>query len=115
VGEWPARRFAAGDLLGVLKEAGEPEGGHLLRFELPVEVALGEVEEGELDFGVGGEEGADLCELTRAPAVLEGVEVAPWGAGAGATAASAGRSGGVHGERIVGVVVGRSKGEVAEG
>jgi hypothetical protein len=100
--------------VGVLKEAGEPEGGHLLRFELPVEVALGEVEEGELDFGVGGEEGADLCELTRAPAVLEGVEVAPWGAGAGATAASAGRRFGYrHGRGIVGVVGGRSKGEVA--
>jgi hypothetical protein len=122
--EGAAGRFAAGYLFGVFEEAGDPHSRNLLRLGLTLEVAAAEVEEGELELGVGGEEGADLGELLGAAAVLEGVEVAGRGAGAGAGAAPstpaaarlrAGSSGWCgHGHDSVWELGGRSKGEVAE-
>ncbi len=53
-------------------------------------VAAGEAEEGVAGLRDGGEEGAELGELGGAAAVLEGVEVAGWRAGAGASAAPTG-------------------------
>jgi len=81
---------ACGDLAGVLEEAGEEEGGDLVGAALLDLVASGEGEEGVADLRVGGEEEAELGELGGAAAVLEGVEVAAGGAGAGAWAAPAG-------------------------
>ena len=65
-------------LVSVLKEALEEEGGDLFGATLLELVAAGE-----------GEEGAELGELGRAAAVLQRIEVATWGTGAGPGAASA--------------------------
>ncbi len=73
--------------VGALDEALEEEGGDLFGAALLELVAAGEAEEGLAGLGGGGEEGAELGELCRAPPMLEGVEVAGWGAGAGASAA----------------------------
>jgi hypothetical protein len=51
-------------------------------------VALGEAVHGFAELGVLGEESAELSELSGVAAVLEGVEVAPGGTGAGAAAAA---------------------------
>ena len=53
-------------------------------------MAAGEAEEGVAGLRDGGEEGAELGELGGAAAVLEGVEVAGRGTGAGAPAATTG-------------------------
>ncbi|MCH7836534.1 MAG: hypothetical protein IH864_06660 [Chloroflexi bacterium] len=77
-------------LVGALNEALEEEGGDLFSAALLEPVAAGEAEEGLAGLGGGGEEGAEQGELGGAAAVLEGVEVAGWGAGAGASAAPTG-------------------------
>ncbi len=85
-------------LVGAVEEALEEEGGELFGAALLKLVAAGEGEEGFAGLGKGGEEGAELGPSTRlrinslggAAAVLEGVEVAGWGAGAGASAATTG-------------------------
>ncbi len=74
-------------LMGALDEALEEEGGDLFGAALLEPVAAGEAEEGFAGLRGGGEEGAEQGELGGATAVLEGVEVAGWGAGAGASAA----------------------------
>jgi len=76
-------------LVSVLKEALEEEGGDLFGATLLELVAAGEGEEGVAGLGDGGEEGAELGELGRAAAVLQRIEVATWGTGAGPGAASA--------------------------
>lgn len=73
---------------GVLDDAAEEEGGDFFRFALAGAVAAGEVEKGATGLRDPGEDGAELGELGGAAAVLEGVEVASGGAGAGAPAAS---------------------------
>ncbi len=78
-------------LVGAVEEALEKEGGEFFGAALLKLVAAGEGEEGFAGLGEGGEEGAELGELGGATAVLEGVEVAGWGAGAGASAATTGR------------------------
>jgi len=78
-------------LVGVLEEALEEEGGDVFGSALLELVAAGECEEGVAGLGDGGEEDAELGELGRPPAVLEGVEVAGWGAGAGSGAAPSAR------------------------
>ncbi len=77
-------------LMGALDEALEEESGDLFGAALLEPVAAGEAEEGLAGLRRGGEEGAEQGELGGASAVLEGVEVAGWGAGAGASAATAG-------------------------
>ncbi len=77
-------------LVGTAEEALEEEGGEVFGAALLELVAAGEGEEGLAGLGDGGEEGAELGELGGASAVLEGVEVAGWGAGAGASAAPTG-------------------------
>ncbi len=87
-------------LMGALDEALEEEGGDLFGAALLELVAAGEAEEGFAGLGEGCEEGAELGPSTRlrinslggAAAVLEGVEVAGWGAGAGASAAPTART-----------------------
>jgi len=98
-------------LMGVLEEALEEEGGDIfgaalldpsakLRTGL---VAAGECEEGVAGLGDGGEEDAELGELSGASSVLEGVEVALGGAGAGSGAAPSARlRAGPSGTRTVG-------------
>ncbi len=75
-------------LVGALDEALEEESGDLFGAALLEPVAAGEAEEGLAGLGGGGEEGAEQGELGGASAVLEGVEVAGWRAGAGASAAT---------------------------
>ncbi len=82
-------RMSGPHLVGALNEALEEESGDLFGAALLEPVAAGEAEEGLAGLGGGGEEGAELGELGGAAAVLEGVEVAGWGAGAGASAAPA--------------------------
>ena len=77
-------------LAGAVEEALEEEGGDVFGAALLELVAAGEGEEGLAGLGEGGEEGAELGELGGAAAVFEGVEVAGWGAGAGAPAAPTG-------------------------
>ena len=77
-------------LVGAVEEALEEEGGDVFGAALLELVAAGEGEEGPAGLGEGGEEGAELGELGGAAAVLEGVEVAEWGAGAGAAATPSG-------------------------
>ncbi len=77
-------------LVGALDEAVEEEVGDLFGAALLELVAAGEVEEGLAGLREGGEEGAELGELGGAAAVLEGVEVAGWGTGTGASAATKG-------------------------
>ena len=111
-----------------LDEALEEESGDLFGAALLDLVAAGEVEEGLAGLGEGGEEGAELGPSTRlrinslggATSVLEGVEVAGWGAGAGASATPTGTrtvAMGLGHEATsapsVGVRGGRSKGEGA--
>ena len=60
----------------------------MLRFALLESVAGGEVEEGLPGLGDGGEDEAEVGELSGAATVLEGVEVAGLTAGAGAAAAT---------------------------
>ncbi len=88
-------------LVGAVEEALEEEGGDLFGAALLELVAAGEGEEGFAGRGEGGEEGAELGKLGGAAAVLEGVEVAGWGAGAGAPTAPSGKrtvnGGWVHG------------------
>ncbi len=74
-------------LVGTRYEALEEESGDLFGAALLEPVAAGEAEEGLAGLGGGGEEGAEQGELGGAASVLEGVEVAGWGAGAGASAA----------------------------
>ena len=88
--EGTATWLAFGDLLGMLEEAGEEEGGDLVGATLFDLVAGGEGEEGVADLGIGGKEEAELGELGGAAAMLEGVEVAAGCAGAGAAASLAG-------------------------
>ena len=76
----------------MLKEALEEEGGHVFGAALLGAVASGEGEEGLAGLGDGGEEDAEFCELSRPTPVLEGVEVAFGGTGAGAATAAAGQS-----------------------
>ena len=85
-------------LVGAVEEALEEEGGELFGAALLELVAAGEGEEGLAGLGEGGEEGAELGELGGAAAVLEGVEVAGWGAGTGATAAPGTRTFGGKGQ-----------------
>ncbi len=85
--------YLMGAQTGTRYEALEEESGDLFGAALLEPVAAGEAEEGLAGLGGGGEEGAELGELGGASAVLEGVEVAGWGAGAGAPAASAGSFG----------------------
>ena len=77
-------------LEGAVEEALEEDGGEVFGAVLLELVAAGEGEEGFTGLGDGGEEGAELGELGGTAAVLEGVEVAGWGAGAGASAATTG-------------------------
>ena len=79
-------------LAGALDEALEEEGGDLFGAALLELVAAGEAEEGVAGLRDGGEEGAELGELGGAAAVLEGVEVAGRGTGAGASAATSART-----------------------
>ncbi len=74
-------------LMGALDEALEEESGDLFGAALLEPVAAGEAEEGLAGLRGGGEEGAEQGELGGSSAVLEGVEVAGWGTGAGASAA----------------------------
>ncbi len=91
-------RMSGPHLEGAVEEALEEEGGDLFGAALLKLVAAGEGEEGAAGLGDGGEEGAELGPSTRlrinslggAAAVLEGVEVAGRGAGAGASAAPSG-------------------------
>lgn len=77
-------------LVGPVEEHGEQEGGDFVGLAAPGFHAAADVEEGAADAGVLGEEGADGGELFAAEAVLEGVQVAARGAGAGTAAAAAG-------------------------
>ena len=90
-------------LVGVLEEALEEESGDVFGAALLELVTAGEGEEGVAGLGDGGEEGTELGELSGAPAVLQGVEVALGGTGAGAAAAPwAGlRTGAARGGTIV--------------
>ncbi len=80
--------YLVGAQTGTRYEALEEEIGDLFGAALLELVAAGEAEEGLAGLGGGGEEGAELGELGGAAAVLEGVEVAGWGAGARAAAAT---------------------------
>ena len=84
-------RMSGPHLEGAVQEALEEEGGDVFGAALLELVAAGEGEEGLAGLGEGGEEGAELGELGGAAAVLEGVEVAGWCTGAGASAATTGR------------------------
>ncbi len=74
-------RMSGPHLEGAVEEALEEEGGEVFGAALLKLVTAGEGEEGFASLGDGGEEGAELGELGGAAAVLEGVEVAGWGAG----------------------------------
>ena len=84
---------------GAVEEALEEDGGEVFGAALLKLVAAGEGEEGFTGLGDGGEDGAELGELGGAAAVLEGVEVAGRGTGAGASAAPAGTRTVVFGHR----------------
>jgi hypothetical protein len=70
------------------EEADDEGGGGLFGVLLVALTLAGHGEEGVAGGGGLGDEGADLGELPRAAAVLEGVEVAAGSAGAGAGAAT---------------------------
>lgn len=82
---------AFGYCAGAFHHCPQEMGGDLLRLALLELVTAGEVEEGLPGFRHGGEEEAELGELGGATAVLEGVKVARFGAGAGTTAAAPAR------------------------
>ncbi len=95
-------RMSGPHLEGAVEEALEEEGGDVFGAALLKLVTAGEGEEGFAGLGEGGEEGAELGELGGAAAVLEGVEVAGWGTGAGSTAAPPAGGHGTTGTRTVG-------------
>ena len=74
--------------MGVVEDAGEEISGDFVCAGLSDRVTAGEIEEAIADFGVGGEERAEHGELCRATAVLEGVQIAPGRACAGAFASA---------------------------
>jgi hypothetical protein len=72
----------------VVEEADEEVAGDFLGAGVLVVVTAGEGEERVTEARVGGEDGANGGELAGAAAVLEGVEVAPGCASAGASTAA---------------------------
>jgi hypothetical protein len=78
----------AGELIGTVEDAGEEFSGDFVCSALLHLVALGEGEECFAHLRALCQESADPGELVGAPAVLEGVEVAPGSACAGSSAAS---------------------------
>ena len=77
---------SVGYLVGVLEKALEEEGGDVFSAALLELMAASEGEEGLAGGRDGGEKDAELGELCGAAPVLQGVEVAPGGTGAGASA-----------------------------